>query len=63
MSDMSQNNDLVDWPHVEAGVFLTLEKSDNLFSDAKFLYDSKKLQNSNKDRIRIFNYFLGIIFF
>ena len=44
MSDKSR--ELIDYPHVGAGMYLSLGNAKRLFEDAKFLYDNKRFQGS-----------------
>ena len=42
----TEDSELIDYPHVGVGMYLTLKNSKRLFEDAKFLYDSKKFHNA-----------------
>lgn len=45
-SKNSDDSKYIDWPHVGAGIFEALGKSEKIFDDAKFLFDNKKYHSS-----------------
>lgn len=42
----SEDDELIDWPHVGTGIFVSLHKAKRLFDDAKFLFDNKKYERA-----------------